>query len=106
MAAWIAQRLTAPVDPFDAGATEPLPETGSWPGAGWGHAGKRGRSTVSEWPVAEPQRHLAAFLDHDALPLSHKAARGFLTRLVRSTLRYDPAFRVDLEHHVETLDAR
>ncbi len=101
MAAWIARRLTAASVPFDSHMGEPLPENGSWPGAGWGHAGKRGRSMVSEWPVAEANQHLASFLGRDMPPLSHKAARGFLSRLVKSTLRYDPAFRADLEHHVE-----
>jgi DNA (cytosine-5)-methyltransferase 1 len=104
MARWLAERLTANVDAFDDEATA-LPEIGSWASAAWGKNGTRRRADVSEWPVAEAALHLAAFLSRPPLPLSRKAASGFLSRMVRSTLRYDAAFRADLEHHVETAHA-
>ncbi|MEO7691188.1 MAG: DNA (cytosine-5-)-methyltransferase [Sphingomonas sp.] len=103
MARWIADRLVAKANPFDQNDCTALPEEGSWPGAAWGRHGRRGAASVSEWPVVEPARHLASFLERKPVPLSKKAAGGFLSRLVKSSLRYDPAFRADLEHHVETI---
>lgn len=101
MAKWIAERLSAPVDAFVANESEDLPRDGGWPRAAWGMRGKRGRSDVSEWPVTIAGEHLASFLRHRTTPLSRKATSGFLNRLVRSTLRYEEAFRIDLEHHIE-----
>ena len=101
MAKWIAERLTLPNTEFEAGDAEDLPGEGSWPSSGWGVGGKRGQSRVSEWPVAVPGEHLSAFLKHKVVPLSYKATAGFLSRLVKSTLRYDEAFRLDLAHHAE-----
>ena len=102
VAKWIAERLTAKVEQFNDERAEPLPEIGSWPSAAWGRGARRGKAVVSEWPVSEPSLHLASFLTHRVRPLSKKAAGGFLSRLVKSTLRYEHAFRADLEHHVES----
>jgi DNA (cytosine-5)-methyltransferase 1 len=101
LAKWLAERLTAKVGQFNDEFAQPLPERGSWPSAAWGRGGRRGKALVSEWPVREPSLHLASFLTHRVQPLSKKAASGFLSRLVKSTLRYEEAFRADLEHHVE-----
>jgi DNA (cytosine-5)-methyltransferase 1 len=105
MATWLAERLTANVDAFDGKLAVALPDAGSWPAAAWGRHGDRRRADVSEWPIAGPMLHLAEFLSRPALPLSRKAASGFLSRMVRSRLRYEAAFRADLEHHVQTVDA-
>lgn len=105
MAKWLASRFAVVGEEFDPGEPSALPETGSWPRAAWGFGGERRSAAVSEWPINEPAQNLAAFLSRPALPLSHKAATGFLSRIMRSSLRYEPAFRADLEHHVETLSA-
>ena len=102
LAKWVASRLTVTSEEFDPGELVPLADSGSWPRAAWGFGGVRQSAAVSEWPVDEPGHNLASFLSRPALPLSRKAAAGFLSRIVRSTLRYEPAFRADLEHHVET----
>lgn len=104
MAKWIAERLASPVAEFEADDTEDLPAEGSWPSAAWGLGGKRGRSRVSEWPTTVPSEHLSAFLKHKVMPLSNKATSGFLSRLVKSTLRYEEAFRLDLAHHAENVE--
>jgi len=104
MAKWIAERLTLPSTEFEIGDTEDLPVEGSWPSSAWGVGGKRSRSHVSEWPVSVPSEHLSAFLKHKVTPLSNKATSGFLSRLVKSTLRYEEAFRLDLAHHVENVE--
>lgn len=102
-ASWIAQRLQTTGDyhsndEFHVGGTR-------WPSAGWGFEGQRGRSAVSEWPVLKPQLHLSSFISRPLKPLSRKATAGFLSRLERSTLRYEEAFRLDLHHHIAAYDA-
>lgn len=104
MAKWIAEQLTLSTTEFDIGEIEDLPIEGSWPNAAWGVSGVRSRSRVSEWPVAVPNEHLSAFLKHKVIPLSHKATSGFLSRLVKSKLRYEEAFRTDLAHHAEKIE--
>lgn len=99
-ARWIADRLLSP-DHYAADGDQALEKGARWPRAAWGVAGRRGVSSVSEWPVVEPQEHLASFLKHKIQPLSRRATAGFLSRLERSSLRYDEAFRLDLHHHVK-----
>jgi DNA (cytosine-5)-methyltransferase 1 len=104
MAEWIARRLTAKTAAFASRETSGLPPKGSWPTAAWGHRGERRQSSVSEWPVNVPRQHLASFLRHRPTPLSKKAASGFLSRLVASSLRYEPTFGADLQAHVDAFD--
>lgn len=104
MAKWIADRLSAPVAEFEASNAEGLPAEGGWPSAAWGYGRQHGRSDVSEWPVAVPSAHLSSFLEHKVSPLSKKATSGFLSRLIKSTLRYEEAFRLDLAHHIENVE--
>ena len=104
VAEWIAHRLVSEFPEFRPGEPIPLPSDGGWPSAGWGVNGVRARSGASEWPVAIEAPHLCSFLEHDVAPLSRKATSGFLGRLIRSSLRYEAAFRRDLAHHVEKSD--
>ena len=104
-ARWVAERLAAASGAYDADADRELVKADRWPNAAWGAEGRRGRSSASEWPVVRPQQHLATFLMRSVRPLSRKATAGFLTRLERSTLRYEEAFRLDLHHHIEMHDA-
>lgn len=105
MAKWLASRLTGSVQDFDPGKSLALPESGSWPNAAWGFGGERRVADLSEWPSQESAHNLAAFLERPLVPLSRRAAAGFLSRIMKSSLRYEPEFRADLEHHVETVDA-
>lgn len=102
-AAWIAERLQSTADYQQN--DEALISGTRWPSAGWGFEGRRGRSPVSEWPVSTQQQHLSSFLSRKLKPLSRKATAGFLSRLERSTLRYEEAFRLDLHHHIALHDA-
>jgi DNA (cytosine-5)-methyltransferase 1 len=105
MAKWIAERLSGPLAEFQTDKSQGgLPAEGSWPSAAWGHKGDRGRANVSEWPVAMPSLHLSSFLEHKVFPLSKKATSGFLSRLEKSSLRYEEAFRLDLAHHAENVE--
>jgi DNA (cytosine-5)-methyltransferase 1 len=103
-AGWIARQLGT-ADDYDGNNDPDLLMGARWPSAAWGVNGRRGNAAVSEWPEIGPQQHLATFLTHSVKPLSHKATAGFLSRLERSTLRYEEAFRLDLRHHIETHDA-
>ncbi|WP_208758052.1 DNA cytosine methyltransferase [Bradyrhizobium zhanjiangense] len=98
-AQWIAGRLDV-AEIYDEGNDDGLRTTRGWPSAGWGFEGRRGCSAVSEWPVSKPAEHLARFLGSGIVPLSRKAASGFLSRLERSNLRSEEAFRRDLRHHI------
>lgn len=98
MAGWIAERLRA-TDGYDDTSDAAL-GNGAWPRAAWGVGGKRGKSNASEWPVTSKPQHLAAFLGRRVNPLSTRAAAGFLSRLRKSSLRYEEAFAADLEHHI------
>lgn len=106
MAKWVAGRLSAPEAEFEANDAEGLPAEGSWPSAAWGYGGQRGRSDVSDWPVPVPSAHLSSFLKHKVTPLSKKATSGFLSRLIKSTLRYEESFRRDLVHHIKNVEKR
>jgi DNA (cytosine-5)-methyltransferase 1 len=102
-AAWAAERLSTE-GAYDDSRDSALAFGSRWPSAAWGVGGRRGHCSVSEWPVHEPQQHLANFLEHIVKPLSRKATAGFLSRLERSSLRYQEAFRRDLRHHIEQYD--
>jgi DNA (cytosine-5)-methyltransferase 1 len=72
-----------------------------WPHAAWGEDGKVYRADVSMWPIRLPYRHLLeAVANVDALPVSHRAAAGFHSRMLRSGLRFDEQFRADVGEHV------
>jgi DNA (cytosine-5)-methyltransferase 1 len=66
--------------------------------------GVRACSDVSEWPIRAKAAHLSGFLEYDVAPLSKKATSGFLSRLVKSSLKYEEAFEDDLAHHVENIE--
>ncbi len=104
VAAWIGKRIAAKLPAFVCEDPIALPSDASWPTAGWGMKGFRARCDVSEWPVAVEAPHLVGFLEYAVTPLSKRATSGFLGRLIKSSLRYEDAFRHDLEHHVEKID--
>ena len=104
LASWIADRLFSP-DAYNSDGDQALKNGARWPSAGWGIEGRRGRSSVSDWPALAPQQHLASFLTHKIKPLSRKATAGFLSRLEKSSLRHEEAFRLDLHHQIESYDA-
>ncbi|MBZ9797766.1 DNA cytosine methyltransferase [Mesorhizobium sp. ES1-4] len=102
-AGWVARRLMT-MDGYDADGDPDLADQARWPGAAWGMDGRRGKASVSEWPEMATQQHLATFLTHGVKALSRRATAGFLSRLERSKLRYEEAFRLDLTHHIEMHD--
>lgn len=97
---WVGSRLISPGEhDRDKGA---LVADGRWPYAAWGEAGKVHRADVSMWPVRLPYRHLLGTVAHSAAqPVSHRAAAGFYSRMLRSGLRFDEGFKLDVSEHVE-----
>lgn len=100
---WLVEHLTAPSTPMLASRTL---TSSRWPHAAFGGVARSGRRTrrlvaASKWPRRLPYRPLLDLIDDGgALPLSHRAARGFAGRLARSRLRVDEQFRRDVEAYV------
>jgi DNA (cytosine-5)-methyltransferase 1 len=89
VANWVGQRLRDMESYRPVGADVDLPRS-SWPKAAWGNANVgRFASSVSEWPVRQRPKSLIRFIgDLDACtPLSERASRGFLDRLLRGGLK-------------------
>jgi len=104
LAEWVGRRLANP--------TGELPTTGSlahgasWPRAGWGHKGKAYSADVSAFPVRVPMTPLSVFLNYPQVPLSHRAASGFLNRALMSGLRFEDGFLDDMKRHIARMAKR
>jgi DNA (cytosine-5)-methyltransferase 1 len=105
-AAWLGRRFRRPgrLLPFEVSGLK-LGRT--WPEAAWNVDGQRVRVHASEWPVRYAYQSLAGFLKFPTIPLSMKAAAGFLARTKRSTLNFPPhliaALNVHLDGHTGTV---
>lgn len=101
IAKWIGERLSSP-GKFNPALQSPIDLGGVWPTAAWGRrAGERYAVAVSDYPVVLPQQRLEEFLRFPLRALSQKATAGFLSRLLKSCLRYPPEFKRDLELHLQ-----
>jgi len=106
VAKWLGGRLASPGDATPLAGTE-LAHADRWPAAAWGQEGRRWQAAVSMWPVQSPYQHLMDVVDRTALtPLSWRASAGFASRMERSTLRFDEAFRLAIKQHVEAMSSR
>lgn len=102
---WVGEQLKARGGGSQAVWREDLlPDGAPWPRAGRGGYGKRWHAHVSEFPrhpSHEQQQVLSTLLsNYGSAPLSYRATKGFRDRLVRSRLRYPPAFLTSLNEHV------
>lgn len=98
---WLGSRL---IEPGDGKVGERyLLEPGSkWPTAACGQSGEAWRVDVSMWPIRRSYRHLTSTINvGKAKPLSARATVGFLSRMNRSSLRFEENFRVDVARHAE-----
>lgn len=105
VARWIGEGVVTSVDlaSVDTVRREILGDQDGWPKAASGESAKRWRVEASTCPTRERPNHLTDLLDaHGSAPLSRRATAGFRDRLLRSRLRYDPRFMIDLEEHVAT----
>lgn len=103
VAAWLGQRLASPARPLPVMEVE-LSPAAKWPTAAWGKDGRRWLVPVSMWPEVRPYEHLLDALEPDTLTsLSWKAAQGFRSRMEKSKLRFDEAFRLAIKEHEEVM---
>jgi DNA (cytosine-5)-methyltransferase 1 len=101
VSAWLGQRLATPAPPLPLMEVE-LSPAAKWPPAAWGTSGRRWLVPVSMWPEVRPYEHLLDALEPGNLtPLSWKAAQGFRSRMEKSKLRFDEAFRLAIKEHEE-----
>ena len=105
VASWLGERLVAPGD-FDRSQGIRLVQGNPWPTAAWGETGQRWLAQVSMWPRQETYTHLLDLVDREGLtPLSKRAIDGFASRMDKSNLRFDPAFRVAVKAHAAAMRA-
>lgn len=96
---WLGGRLREPGSLDQLLSVRAEPGT-RWPLAAYGSSGQVWAAGVSMWPLPTPTTLLADVVDvTTAPPLSAKATLGFANRMGRSTLRFDPAFRADVNAH-------
>lgn len=99
LARWVGQRLLDP-RAYEGTDDQSLATGATWPNAAWGEGEEVRRAQVSAWPVHEPYRHLAEFLEYDAAPLSARATEGFLKRAQASSLNFVAGFLEDVAAHL------
>ena len=63
-----------------------------WPSAAWNVGTGRTAVDASQWPVQREYESLEGFMRFEPKPLSGRAARGFLNRTARSSLRFPAGF--------------
>ncbi len=102
VARWVGQRLANPGQFDEARVGESVRAGVSWPRAAFGRPGSEPKTVaVSMWPVAVSRHSLERFLKHPAVPLSHRAAAGFLARAREGNLRFETGFLEAVEVHVQ-----
>lgn len=101
VAKWIGRRLIRPSEMI--GECTELPQGSPWPiGGAHGRDGRLWRSDLSEFPVAHSYKELRSFLKSPVRGLSHRATKGFRTRLEASSLREPPGLVEALRLHEKT----
>lgn len=102
VARWVGEKLARPGKFDECRAGETVRAGVSWPRAAFGRRGDEPRTVaLSMWPVAMPRGPLAEFLKHPSIPLSHRAAAGFLARAREGNLRFEEGFLDAVERHVD-----
>lgn len=78
-----------------------------WPDAAFGGPALEVRAVAaSRWPVQLPVKPLDDVLAHEGLrPLSHRATKGFLSRIEESGIKLEREFLRDLEGHLSFMRA-
>ena len=99
VARWIGKRLLSPAG-YDPSDDLPLRRGEPWPSAAWRMDGRVHLSSASSWPKRFKRRSLAEFLKYPTRPLPLRAARGFLGRIEKSSLRLPEGFLEVVDAHV------
>jgi DNA (cytosine-5)-methyltransferase 1 len=104
LAEWIGRRLIEPTGTHPVGSV--VSRGVNWPQAAWGHRGRVYRADVSPYPQQADMPGLREFLQFERVPLSHRAASGFLNRALESGLRFDKRFLADVKRYVTRMARR
>jgi len=101
VAEWIGRRIADPVGetPIGMGLKRGAP----WPRAAWGHNGRVYSVDVSTFPIRVEASSLREFLRFPRVPLSYRAASGFLSRALVSGLRFEVGFLEDVKRHARRM---
>lgn len=99
VARWLGEQLGVR-GTYDDTDDAPLQSEAPWPQAAWYDGRQRGIAKVTDWPKRPTTWDLEEFLRGRHLPLSIRAAAGFLSRLKASRLRVPLGFHAALEAHV------
>ncbi|MGE3401669.1 MAG: DNA cytosine methyltransferase [Vicinamibacterales bacterium] len=101
MAEWLGRQVVNPSGSIPASTR--LQGSYAWPQAAWGYKGAVHAVDVSAYPVRKERVSLRAFLRFPRVPLSHRAASGFLNRARASGLRFEDGFLEQVRRHVERM---
>lgn len=101
---WVGERLAQPPTPAEEAATAgcfgpPIMRGRKWPKAGTGLGGVGYECQVSTWPRHEPLITLDEIVK-SPVPLSHRATKGFLSRVDESGRALPEDFLRDVEGHL------
>lgn len=102
MTGWLGSRIVAPSVYRDSDPKETPFLGGTWPNAAFGSSsGDMVAVHRSVWPLRPRPKSLVRFLNDELVPLSERAAAGFLDRVRRTEkINYAPAFVRGLEAYV------
>ena len=99
MAEWIGRRMVGQCK--DALPVKGEPLTGRWPRAAYGDSTGRYAVDISMRPEQAPFVRLRDFLERPLVPLSERAARGFLGRARSGKLRFGHGFLDSFDRYVD-----
>jgi DNA (cytosine-5)-methyltransferase 1 len=92
-ARWLGRRLCRPFSAVDDARRGHFDASTRWPNAAMGERGSREKLNLSPWPERRALVTIRDFLSEPLMPLSHKAALGFLNRaLTTPKLVYSDVF--------------
>lgn len=104
VAKWLGGRLAAPKD-YAVERDGELFASGRWPRAARFDGDRRHAVTINAYPVWKKRPALTDFLRHEGKPLSARAARGFIARTERATLRFPEGFQDLVRAHLRRMEA-
>jgi DNA (cytosine-5)-methyltransferase 1 len=104
VAQWLGRRLTTPSQRGRQIEGSPLDRSGAWPKAAWNVGDGRFVARISTFPAHVPHAPLHEWLRFEPMPLSAKAAAGFLDRTEHSSLRFPPGFLDLIEAHRRAME--
>ena len=103
VAKWLGGRLVRP-GLYATDRDRDLAAGARWPKAARFDGDQRWRVEIGAFPVWAPRPSLADFLTGAGKPLSARAARGFLSRTERSSLRFTPGFLERIRAHLRFME--